>query len=179
MPKPYYKASKNKLEEIIRVNHAGEFGAQKIYEGQLAFTKSKEDKKIIKHMLEQELEHLEYFEQQIKRRKMRPTILAPIWNVFGYYIGAISALMGTKTAMLVTESVEHVIVDHYQEQINLLEKFDEEQELLAKIKKFKQDEAEHIHIAIENDSKFAPINKITSCIVANICKYAIFLSKKI
>jgi 3-demethoxyubiquinol 3-hydroxylase len=179
MPKPYYQNCKEKIQEILRVDHAGEFGAKRIYEGQIAYTKNANDKKLIKHMLDQEAEHLEYFDNQIKAGKSRPTILMPIWNIFGYTLGAISAKCGNEAAMLVTESVEEVIVDHYQEQIDYLEKSDVKNPLLNKIKKFKQDEADHIHIALENNSSNARFRITTSAIVKTFCKAAIFLSKKI
>ncbi len=179
MPKPYFVDKNKKTQEIIMVNHAGEYGAQKIYEGQLKHIKDSESKTVIQHMLEQELEHLNYFEEQIAKGNARPTALLPMWKIFGYGLGAISAKLGTKTAMLVTENVEEVIVDHYQEQIDFFEKNDKKNPLLDKIKKFKQDEAEHIHIAIDNASKEAPLNKMLSNIVRCACHVAIFLSKRI
>jgi ubiquinone biosynthesis monooxygenase Coq7 len=179
MPKPYYPNSKEKIQEIIRVDHAGEFGAKRIYEGQIAYTKNSDDKKLIKHMLDQEAEHLEYFDSQIKDGKARPTALMPIWNGFGYALGAISAKYGNESAMLVTESVEEVIVNHYQEQIEYLEKADPKNPLLNKIKKFKQDEADHIHIALENNSSNARFRGTITTVVKTFCKTAIFLSKKI
>ena len=179
MPRPYFESTQKKIQEIIMVNHAGEYGAQRIYEGQLAHTKDPESKALIKHMLEQELEHLDYFDKQIKEGKARPTALIPIWKVFGYGLGALSAKLGPETAMLVTENVEEIIVNHYQEQIDYLEKIDKNNPLLAKIKKFKQDEAEHIHIAVDNDSNDAQFYGILSSAVRYICRSAIFLSKKI
>ena len=178
MPRPYFSNDK-KIQEIIRVDHAGEFGAKRIYEGQIAYTKNANDKKLIKHMLDQEAEHLEYFDNQIKNGNARPTALAPIWNIFGYALGAISAKSGTESAMLVTESVEEVIVDHYQEQIDYLNSVKNKNQLLTKIKKFKQDEADHIHIAIENNSANARLHDTMSAIVKTFCNAAIFLSKKI
>jgi len=179
MPRPYFEDKQKKLQEIIMVNHAGEYGAQRIYEGQLAHTKDPKSKALIKEMLEQELEHLEYFEKQIQAGKGRPTALIPVWTIFGYGLGVLSARLGLKTAMLVTENVEEVIVDHYQEQINYLEKTDPKNPLLKKIKKFKQDEAGHIHIAIDNASNDAPFYGVLSNIVRCICWSAIFISKKI
>ncbi|MDG1436811.1 MAG: demethoxyubiquinone hydroxylase family protein [Rickettsiaceae bacterium] len=179
MPRPYFSNKNKETQEIIMVNHAGEYGAQRIYEGQIAYTKDIESKKLIQHMLHQELEHLEYFDSLIKSGQARPTALIPIWKIFGYSLGAISARLGPKTAMLVTESVEKVIVDHYQEQINYLKKIDNNSDLLRKIKKFKQDEADHIHIAIENSSNEAHFYAILSKLVEGFCRSAIFISKKI
>jgi ubiquinone biosynthesis monooxygenase Coq7 len=179
MPKPYFSNKQKKIEEIIRVDHAGEYGAKVIYEGQIKYTKDLHAKKLIKEMLEQELDHLEYFDQQIQDGKARPTILMPIWKIFGYGLGAISARFGPETAMLVTENVEEVIVDHYQEQIDFLKQTDPKNPLLKKIEKFKQDEAEHIHIAVSNDSKNSKFHNAFSKLVRYICKSAIFISKKI
>jgi 3-demethoxyubiquinol 3-hydroxylase len=178
MPKPYF-SNDNKIKEILMVNHAGEFGAQRIYQGQLAFTKSHSDKRIIKHMLEQELGHLNYFENEIKSGKSKPTFLLPLWSILGYGLGALSAVVGPKTSMLVTESIEEVIVNHYQEQIDYLEAEGNDIQLLMKIKQFKQEEAEHIEIALTNDSKNAMLYDILSKSVKIMCNLAIYLSKRI
>ena len=178
MPKPYFENKEQKIKEIIMVDHAGEFGAQKIYEGQIRYSKNPNDKKLIQYMLEQELEHLDYFQNQIKEGLSRPTILMPLWSILGYSLGAISAKAGTKTSMMVTQSVEEIIVDHYEEQIEYLKTADPTNSLLKKIQKFKDDEAEHIHIAIDNNSKDAKFQKMLSSAVKMFCKSAIFLSKK-
>ena len=179
MPRPYYLNDCKKIKEILRVDHAGEFGAKRIYEGQIAYTKNPKDRKLIQHMLDQEKEHLEYFDNQIKDGNSRPTALIPVWNILGYVLGAISAKFGKESAMLVTESVEEVIVSHYQEQIDYLEDIKSNDQLLSKIKKFKQDEADHIHIALDNNSSNAYLHNIVSPIIKAFCKTAIFLSKKI
>lgn len=178
MPKPYFN-NKDKVKEILMVDHAGEYGAQSIYRGQLAFTKNKEDKNIIKHMLTQELEHLKYFTNEICAGKSKPTLLLPLWNKLGYLAGAISAIMGAKTSMLVTESIEEVIIDHYQEQIEYLSKNESHPELLAKIKQFRNEEAEHIQIAMDHNSKNAMFYNTISYMVKKICNIAIYLSKRI
>ena len=130
-------------------------------------------------MLDQELEHLEYFDNKLKDGSSRPTFLMPLWNLCGYGLGTISSMLGDKTAMLVTENVEEVIVGHYQEQIDYLSKTEPDSLLLQKIKKFKQDEADHIHIALDNESKNVYFHSLLSKLVQNTCKMAIFLSKKI
>ena len=84
MPRPYFEDNDKKIKEIIMVDHAGEYGAQKIYEGQLDYTKNPKSRELIQHMLEQELEHLDYFKQQIKEGKSRPTFLMPLWQILGY-----------------------------------------------------------------------------------------------
>jgi len=179
MSKPRFFNSK-KIQEIIRVNHAGEFGAQRIYEGQINYTKDINHKKQIKHMLDEEVKHLQYFIEQIKDRNVRPTLFLPVWSVLGYAIGACSAKLGNKATMLVTESIEKVIVEHYQDQIHYLENIKGEESLLAKLIKFCQDEANYIEIALsENNSQNFYISNAISCIIQALCKAAIFLSKKI
>ena len=115
------KTDQKILEEIIRVDHAGERGAIKIYEGQLlALSTIKQDKnlkKIIEEMKEHEKEHLEYFEKEIQKRKMKPTYLLPLWDLMGVSLGFGSALLGKKATLLCTASVEEVIEDHYQNQL--------------------------------------------------------------
>lgn len=177
--KNIYKNNQQLTEEIIRVDHAGEFGAKRIYEGQIAFTKDPEQKKIIEHMKEQELEHLEFFENAIPKNKVRPTALLPLWSIFGYGLGAITAAIGPKTAMACTDAVEAVINEHYLEQIEALKSSNGNDELLKKIEKFRQDELEHQHIAIENHAKSAPMSSLVHGIIKHGCKFAIKLSKKI
>ena len=115
------KTDQKILEEIIRVDHAGERGAIKIYEGQLlALSTVKDDKnlkKIIEELKEHEKEHLEYFEKEIHKRKMKPTYLLPLWDLMGISLGFGTALLGKKAAMLCTASVEEVIEDHYENQL--------------------------------------------------------------
>ena len=115
------KTDQKILEGIIRVNHAGERGAIKIYEGQLlALGTIKQDKnlrKIIEEMKEQEKEHLEYFEKEIQKRKVKPTYLLPLWHLMGISLGFGTALLGKKATMLCTASVEEVIEDHYENQL--------------------------------------------------------------
>lgn len=175
MPRPFFENHSKKLQEIIRVNHAGEFGAQKIYQGQIKYTKNPEDKKLLVHMLEQEQEHLDYFSEKLKKGQSRPTIFMPFWNIAGYALGAVSAKLGIKSAMLVTENVETVIEDHYQEQIEYLQQNDKNNPMLGKIKKFKADETEHKNIALESKNS----NGVVAGMIKAMCKAAIFLSKKV
>ena len=122
------------IAEMIRVNHAGERGAIKIYEGQLRalqlFNKDPELQNTIKEMRDHELEHLEFFENQIIERKVRPTALLPLWDVLGTALGFGTALLGKKAIALCTSAVEEVIGGHYGEQIDILSKeYKEEKEL--------------------------------------------------
>ena len=121
---------KNKVEEFIRVDHAGERGAVKIYEGQLLAlnTLVKDDnlKKVIEEMKVHEKEHCEFFENEIKKRKIKPTKLLPLWDLLGISLGFGSTLLGKKAAMLCTASVEEVIDKHYLDQIDQLESNEKE-----------------------------------------------------
>ncbi len=164
-----------KIEEIIRVNHAGEFGAKRIYQGQLSVLK---DHPEIKHMLEQELHHLDYFEKEIVKRKIRPTILSPIWNIAGFALGALTARLGEKAAMACTVAVEEVIGEHYQDQLNNLKDDKDEKELRKKISKFRDEELEHRDKGIEFDAHQAPAYPILTGFIKLASKTAIMLSKK-
>ena len=166
------------LEEIIRVYHAGEYGATKIYDGQIAiFGKDSKIGKTIQHMADQEQEHIDKFNDLIIEHKVRPTALLPVWNIAGFALGASTALIGEKAAMACTVAVEKVIGEHYQEQLELLE--DDHKELKKTISKFRDDELEHHDIGIEHDAESAPGYKIMSKVIELGCKTAIAISKKI
>lgn len=178
MPRPYF-CQPDKVQEIIKVDHAGEFGAQQIYKAQVKFSRSNATKMILTEMLQQELEHLEYFESEIKQGRGHPTTLLPMWRIFGYGLGAVTGIMGHKYTMLATEAVEEVIVNHYQEQINYLKKYDSDSPILAKIQKFQQDEAAHIKIAIDSEHDNSFSFGIMKQMIKAICHGAIYLSKKV
>ena len=166
------------LEEIIRVDHAGEYGATKIYSGQIAvFGKNSKLGKTIQHMADQEQEHIDKFNELILEHRVRPTALLPLWNVAGFALGASTALMGEKAAMACTVAVEKVIGEHYQEQLDLLG--DDHRDLKKTISKFRDDELEHHDIGIEHDAESAPGYKIMSKVIELGCKAAIAISKKI
>ena len=166
------------LEEIIRVDHAGEYGATRIYDGQIAiFGKDSKIGKTIKHMADQEQEHIDKFNELILEHRVRPTALLPIWNIAGFALGASTAILGEKAAMACTVAVEKVIGEHYQEQLELLK--DDHKELKKTISKFRDDELEHHDIGIEHDAESAPGYKIMSKVIELGCKTAIAISKKI
>ena len=146
------KTNKKTLEEIIRVDHAGERGAIKIYEGQLlalkTFKQNASLKRKIEEMKEHEREHYEYFDNEIKKRNIQPTKLLPLWDLMGVTLGFGTAMLGEKAAMLCTASVEEVIDGHYKDQTYKLGK--DEEELKKKIMKFRQDELDHKDIAYDN-----------------------------
>ncbi len=175
------KTNEKILEEILRVDHAGERGAIKIYEGQLLALKTiKEDpslKSKIEEMKEQEKEHLEYFEKQIQKRKIKPTYLLPLWDLIGVTLGFGTALLGKKAAMLCTASVEEVIEDHYKNQLQKLG--NDEMELKAKIEKFKDDETNHKNIAYESGASNKGFYYVMDKVIKTGSKIAITISEKI
>ena len=180
-----------KLQEIIRVDHAGEFGAKVIYDGQIVALKLKKDHesvKLVEHMKKQEDVHFDYFDAEIKRQKIRPTVMQPIWKVGGFALGFFTALIDKKAAMTCTTAVEETIDEHYQEQIAVLTKEEnsadektkaELKSLREKIEKFRDEELEHRDIAYDNHAAdlkgFAPLSAFIKCTT----KFAIAVSKKI
>ena len=175
------KTNKKILEEIIRVDHAGERGAIKIYEGQLLALKTiKQDDNLkdqIEAMKEQEKEHLEYFEKEIQKRKIKPTSLLPVWDLIGVTLGFSTALLGKKAAMLCTASVEEVIEDHYQNQLKKIG--NDEKDLKAKIEKFKEDESEHKNMAYKTGATNKGLYSIMDKLIRTGSRIAITISEKI
>ena len=174
------KTPKKKIEEFIRVDHAGERGAIKIYEGQLlalnTFVKNKELKKTIEHMKEHEVEHCEFFENEIKKRNIKPTRFLKLWDLLGSGLGFGTTILGKQAAMLCTASVEEVIQDHYANQINELE--EDEQELKEKIVKFREDEIDHKDIAYNEGATKKGIYKILDGVIKTGSRIAIKISEK-
>ena len=175
------KTNKNKVEEFIRVDHAGERGAIKIYEGQLlalnTIVKNDELKKKIEEMQIHEKEHSDYFEKEIKRRDIKPTKFLPLWDLLGVGLGFGSAIIGKKATMLCTASVEEVIDQHYKNQINQLK--NDEKELKNKIVKFRNDELQHKDIAYEEGATKEGFYSIMDKIIKTGSKIAIGISEKI
>ena len=175
------KTDKKILEEIIRVDHAGERGAIKIYEGQLLALKTfkqDEDLKIeIEKMKEHEKEHFEYFNNEIKKRNIKPTKLLPIWDILGVTLGFGTAMLGKKAAMLCTASVEEVIDGHYKSQTYKLK--EDEKDLKDKIVKFREDELHHKDIAYEKGASKKGFYSILDKVIKTGSKIAINISEKI
>ena len=173
--------SKNRIEEFIRVDHAGERGAVKIYEGQLlalnTLVKDEKLKKKIEEMKVHEVEHSQFFENEIKKRNIKPTKFLPLWDLLGVGLGFGSTLLGKKAAMLCTASVEEVIDKHYLNQINQLGP--EEKELKKKITKFRNDELDHKDIAYEEGATKKGFYSIMDKIIKTGSKIAINISEKI
>ena len=175
------KTNKKKLEEFIRVDHAGERGAIKIYEGQLlalnTIYKDNQLKETIEEMREHEREHCDYFENEIKKRDIKPTKFLPLWDLLGVGLGFGTTLLGKKAAMLCTASVEEVIDKHYQDQINQIK--DDEKELRDKIIKFREDELHHKDIAYEKGATKKGFYSIMDKLIKTGSKIAIRISEKI
>ena len=175
------KTNKKILEEILRVDHAGERGAIKIYEGQLLALKTlKQDENLrekIEEMKKQEKEHLEYFEREIQKRKIKPTYLLPLWDIMGVSLGFGTVLLGKKAAMLCTASVEEVIENHYENQLKKLG--EDEIDLKKKIEKFKSDEAHHKNTAYEAGATTKGIYSLMDKVIKTGSMIAISISEKI
>ena len=175
------KTNKKKVEEFIRVDHAGERGAIKIYEGQLlalnTFIKDDNLKKTIEEMKEHEKEHCDYFEVEIKKRNINPTKLLPLWDLMGVGLGFGSTILGKKAAMLCTASVEEVIDKHYLNQIEQLGT--DEKNLKEKIIKFRKDELNHKDIAYEKGATKKGIYSLLDKIIKTGSRIAINISEKI
>ena len=175
------RIDKKKIEEFIRVDHAGERGAVKIYEGQLlalnTFVKNDKLKETIEEMKIHEQEHRDFFENEIKKRKIAPTKFLPLWDLLGVGLGFGSTLLGKKAAMLCTASVEEVIDEHYLNQINQLD--DSEKTLKKKIIKFREDELNHKDIAYEKGATKKGPYLILDKLIKTGSKIAINISEKI
>ena len=174
------KTDKKLLEQFIRVDHAGERGAIKIYEGQLlalkTFMKNDKLKNQIEEMKKHEKEHAEFFDKEIKKRNIKPTKFLPLWDLLGVGLGFGSTILGTKASMLCTASVEEVIDEHYQNQINRIE--DDEKELKKKIVKFREDELHHKDIAYDNGATKEGFYSILDKVIKTSSRIAITISEK-
>jgi len=175
------KTNKHKLEQFIRVDHAGERGAIKIYEGQLlalnTIVNNENLKKKIEEMKLHEKEHCDFFEREIKKRKIKPTKFLPLWDLLGVALGFGSTIIGKKAAMLCTASVEEVIDEHYKNQIDQIK--DDEKILKKKITKFRLDEIHHKDIAYQNGATKKGVYSLIDKIIKTGSRVAINISEKI
>jgi len=173
------QSQRNKaIERMVRVNQAGEFGAKRIYAGQLAVMGDRTPAaRSIAHMAEQEERHLSAFDKMMAERGIRPTALHPVWNAAGFALGAISAVIGPEAAMACTVAVETEIDRHYSEQ--LAEIGDSDPELSAMIADFQADELEHKATALAEGAERAPAYPLMSALVRMGCRTAIAVSKHI
>jgi ubiquinone biosynthesis monooxygenase Coq7 len=176
-PLPGDPAGARLAEQIIRVDHAGEYGAKRIYEGQLAVLGDTPEGDTIRAMAASEAEHLAWFEHEMNARGVRPTALHPFWHVAGYALGAATALMGPKAAMACTVAVEEAIDEHYTNQEAVLGA--SEPKLKQAIKRFHAEELEHRDTALRNDAEQAPGFRAMKIAIKNGCRAAIWLAERV
>jgi ubiquinone biosynthesis monooxygenase Coq7 len=178
-PKPAAPGSPTDIEAMIRVDHAGEYGAVRIYEGQLAVLKRRKSAKVetIQHMADQEQRHLKTFDRLVNERRVRPTALEPVWRIAGFALGAVTAAMGEKAAFACTAAVEEVIDEHYASQVAALK--DKDPALKATVEDFRADEAAHREEALKQGAEQAPGYKLLSETIKAGCRIAIKLSERI
>jgi len=168
------------IDRIIRVDQAGEYGAVRIYEGQLSVLGKSAKGPVIAHMLDQEKEHLEAFSGMVAKRRVRPTALMPLWHLAGFALGAGTALLGEKAAMACTVAVEEVINEHYTEQVKKLDEMGTEERPLRDVcEKFRQEELEHRDTGLEHGAEQTPGYEGLSAVVKTGSRFAIWLSERV
>jgi ubiquinone biosynthesis monooxygenase Coq7 len=165
------------IHRMIRVDHAGEYGAKRIYDGQLAVLKRSPVAPVIRRMADQERRHLESFDSLLARRRVRPTALHPLWHAAGFALGAATALLGERAAMACTVAVEEVIDEHYKRQA--AELGPEESELKTLVEQFRHDELEHRDIGLAHGAEQAAAYPLLSAGIKAASRLAIWLSERI
>ncbi|XP_069762977.1 5-demethoxyubiquinone hydroxylase, mitochondrial [Narcine bancroftii] len=175
------RAEREMLGRILRVDHAGEYGATRIYAGQMAVLGKTAVGPVIQQMWDQEKEHLEKFNELIVDHRVRPTLLIPFWNIAGFMLGAGTALLGKEGAMACTVAVEESISQHYNNQIRRLMEDDPERhkDLLEVLKRFRDEEVEHHDTGLAHDAEMAPAYSLLKNIIQVGCKAAIYISERI
>jgi ubiquinone biosynthesis monooxygenase Coq7 len=165
------------VERMIRVDHAGEYGAKRIYQGQIAVLGHGPKGELLRHMQAQEQVHLDRFADLIARRRVRPTALLPLWHLAGFALGAATAALGEKAAMACTVAVEEAIDEHYARQAEALGP--EEAELRSTIETFRAEELEHRDIGLEHGAEQAPGYRVLSRLIKAGCRAAIAVSERV
>jgi ubiquinone biosynthesis monooxygenase Coq7 len=165
------------IRRMIRVDHAGEYGARRIYEGQLAVLGHRRDAEPIRRMAAQERRHLDAFDDMLVERRVRPTALHPLWHVAGYALGAATALLGREAAMACTVAVEEVIDEHYAKQAALLG--DDEPQLKAMIETFRVEEIEHRDLGLAEGAARAPAYDLLKGAIKGGSRLAIWLAERL
>lgn len=165
------------LERVIRVDHAGEYGAKRIYQGQLAVLRGTRHEATIRHMQEQEQVHLDTFSRLVRERRVRPTALLPLWHVAGFALGAVTAAMGPRAAMACTVAVEEAIDDHYAEQAAALG--EDEAALKGDIERFRAEELEHRDIGLANGAELTPGYRLLYAAIKTGCRVAIKVTERV
>lgn len=167
------------IDKMLRVDHAGEIGARQIYAGQLAVFGGTPVGKVIHEMAEQEQKHLDAFNHLITDRRVRPTAMQPLWNAMGYGLGLGTALIGKEAAMACTVAVEEVIAEHYNDQVRTLLDWEDESELRAMFREFRDDELEHKDTGIAYDAESAPFYRAMSRVIQGGCRVAIAITERV
>ncbi len=165
------------VARMLRVDHAGEYGAARIYAGQLAVLRRSDKAPILRQMQDQERQHLDRFADLIARRRVRPTAMLPLWHLAGFALGAATAVLGERAAMACTVAVEEAIDAHYTAQITVLD--DSEDELRDTLGRFREEELQHRDIALQNGAEQAPGYRLLSAAIKVGCKAAIRISERI
>ncbi|KAM8842527.1 NADPH-dependent 3-demethoxyubiquinone 3-hydroxylase, mitochondrial [Synchiropus picturatus] len=181
VPPPRDSEEKEMLHRMLRVDHAGEYGANRIYAGQMAVLRRTSTGPLIQDMWDQEKKHLEKFNEILAENRVRPTVLLPLWNIAGYVLGASTALLGKEGAMACTVAVEESISEHYNSQIRALMEKDPERytELLEIIKEFRDDEMEHHDTGLEHDAENLSGYWFLKSAIQLGCKAAIYASQRV
>ena len=177
MTQPGDPTPEERIARMIRVDHAGEYGAARIYAGQLAVLGRGEKGEVIRHMAAQEAAHLADFSALVAARRVRPTALLPFWHLAGFALGAATAVLGERAAMACTVAVEEVIDAHYTAQIEALD--GTEPALRETLEKFRAEEIEHRDIGLANGAEQAPGYRLLSAVIKAGCTVAIRLSERI
>lgn len=172
-------ATDKRLAEFLRVNHAGERAAQTIYKGQLAVLKGHPQAEEIQHMMEQEQEHLDTFDELLNSYRVRPSVFDPLWGAAGFALGAATAMMGPKAAMACTIAVEEVIGGHYDKQVTHLKDHQMEPELVPTLERFRDEELEHRDIAVEHEGREAAGYRVLKAVIQTGCRTAIKIAEKV
>jgi len=167
----------DKIAKFLRVDQAGEIGAVRIYQGQLAVLKGKAAIEMVRHMAKQEHHHLATFDRLIEERNVRPTLLGPLWHAAGFALGAATAFMGEKAAMACTAAVEEVIDGHYAAQAVQLG--EDEAPLRAVIEEFQADEQQHRDTALANGAEQAVGYPVLSAVIKAGCRAAIWMAERV
>lgn len=165
------------VARMLRVDHAGEYGAARIYAGQLAVLHESDKAPVVRGMQAQEQQHLDRFADLIAQRRVRPTAMLPLWHLAGFALGAATAALGERAAMACTVAVEEAIDAHYADQIAALD--DSESELRSTLVKFREDELQHRDIGLQHGAEQAPGYRILSAAIKVGCKVAIRISERL
>jgi ubiquinone biosynthesis monooxygenase Coq7 len=169
--------ARKQVESMIRVDHAGEYGAARIYAGQLALLGRGGKGDLLRHMQEQEQHHLQTFAGLVADRRVRPTAMLPFWHVAGFALGAVTAAMGERAAMACTVAVEETIDAHYAAQAEALG--ESEPELRQTIERFRAEELEHRDIGLAHEAERAPGYRLLSALIKAGCRAAIRISERV